>query len=63
MQLRLTFDAMIGIESLRPNVSLLPPEGLPQRKCPCVTPRSANGCPEYGLHLWMKVNNMATTTK
>ena len=63
MQLRSMFDAMIGIESSRPNASLLRLEGRPQRKCPCDTPPSANGCQGYGLHLWMKVSNMATITK
>ena len=37
--------------------------GLPRRKCPCDTPPSANGCPGFGLHLWMKVSNMATIMK
>ena len=46
-----------------PNASLLRQGGLPRRKCPCDTPPSANGCPGFGLHSWMKVSNMAIIMK
>ena len=63
LQLWRKFGRLLGRIEEGKEEAYAPPEGLPQRKCPCVTPRSANGCPEYGLQLWMKVNNMATTTK
>ena len=51
----------LNAESLRPNASLLRPEGLLRQRCPCDIPTSANGCLESGLHSWTKVSNMATT--
>jgi len=62
-QLGLTSDIVIEIELYRPNASLLLLEGLPRRKCPCVTPLSANGCPGFGLLLWTKVSKMAIIMK
>ena len=56
---RLMYGVMTVTVSLRPNASLLQPEDLLQRRCPCDIPTSANGCPESGLLSWTKVSNMA----
>ena len=55
-------DVVIETESSRPNASLLR-LGSATAEMSSDTPPSANGCPGFGLHLWMKVSNMATIMK
>ena len=63
MQLRLMFDAMIGIESSRLNVILLQLEGLPQWKCPCDTLEALRCKTRLGARFWAQNRVLLQSSK
>ena len=63
MQLRLMFDAMIGIESSRLNVFLLQLEGLPQWKCPCDTLEALRCKTRLGARFWAQNRVLLQSSK